>query len=481
MDQSILAVAAPSLRADLDASGGQLQLVVAMYTLAFAALVVIGARLGDVVGRRQAFVAGLCAFTLASLAGGLAPSPIALIVARAVQGGAAALMTPQVLSIIQLQFDGELRARAIGAYSLVLALGVAAGQIVGGVLVGAHLIDDAWRPALLLNAPVGLAVLILARRGLPDVARGARRRLDVRGSALLAAALLALVLPLTFGRDAGWPAWVWPCLGGCALGFAAFAVLERRVRARGRDPLFDLELLRLPGVVFGVLAVLLVMACYAGFLLSLTLHLQDTLGFTPLQAGLTFAAYAGGFAAASLTWTRAGTATRDRLPVAGPLLMGAALLAVGLMAGGGHWRAAVTLPLLCAGGVGHAWAYSPLANRLTTLVRPDQAADLSGLVLTATFVGTSGGVAAFVGVYLSLAPHDSAHALTLTTAVLAGVLVLTAACALPASRPPPAPRRRPRSGRGLPPGHRNHAALADSAGQPSQGAGRRLTSTLKRR
>jgi len=433
MDQSILAVAASSLRTDLDATGGQLQLVVAMYTVAFAALVVIGARLGDVVGRRRAFVAGLSAFTLASLAGGLAPSPFALIVARAVQGGAAALMTPQVLSIIQLQFEGELRARAIGAYSLVLALGVAAGQIVGGLLVGAHLIHDAWRPALLLNPPIGAVVLIAARRGLPDVARGAPRRLDARGSALLAATLLALVLPLTFGRDAGWPAWVWLSLAGCALGFVAFIVLERRVRARGRDPLFDLDLLRIHGIAFGVLAVLLVMGCYAAFLLSLTLHLQDDLGFTPLEAGLTFAAYAGGFAAASLTWTRAGAAARDRLPVVGPLLMGTALLAVGLLAGGGRWHAALMLPLLCAGGVGHALAFSPLANRLTTVVRPDQAADLSGLVLTATLVGTSTGVAAFVGVYLSLAPHGSAPALAVTTAVLAGVLVVTAACALRAS------------------------------------------------
>ena len=109
--------------------------------------------------------------------------------------------------------------------------------------------------------------------------------------------------------------------------------------------------------------------------------------------------------------------------------MGVALLALGLVAAGGGWPVAVTLPLLAAAGVGHAWAFSPLANRLTTLARPDQAADLSGLVLTATLVGTSTGVAAFVGVYLSLAPRGSAHALAVTTAVLAGVLVLTAACA----------------------------------------------------
>ena len=155
MDASILAIAAPSLRADLHASGAQLQLIVAMYTIVFATVVVTGARLGDVLGRRRAFLLGLGSFAVASLAAGLSPTPATLILARALQGAAAAVMTPQVLSIIQVQFEGERRARALGAYSMILAVGVAAGQLVGGFLVGAQLVAAAWRPALLLNAPVG--------------------------------------------------------------------------------------------------------------------------------------------------------------------------------------------------------------------------------------------------------------------------------------------------------------------------------------
>jgi MFS family permease len=435
MDSSILTVAAPSLRADLDASDAQLQLTLAMYTIAFAALVVTGARLGDVLGRRRAFLLGLAGFTLSSLAGGLAPTPAALIVARAFQGATGALMTPQVLSIIQAQYHGETRARAIGAYSLILAVGVAAGQVIGGLLVAAHLLDAAWRPALLLNAPVGVLLLAGARRGLPAAATSARPRLDVAGAGVLAAALLALVLPLTFGRDAGWPVWVWPSFAACALTLAAFVALERRIRARGRDPLFDLEVLALPGVAPGIVAVLLGMGCYAGFLVSLTLHLQDGLGFGPLHSGLIFAAYASGFAVASLTWTRASGAVRDRLPIAGPLAMGAALMCVGLVARGGSWPVALTAPLLFAGGAGHACGFSPLANRLTTTIRPAQAADLSGLLMTATFVGVVIGTAGLVGVYLGAAPDGSAHALALTTGVLAGALVVTAACAVRAISP----------------------------------------------
>jgi MFS family permease len=429
MDASILAVAAPSLRADLDASDAQLQLVLAMYTIAFATLVVTGARLGDVLGRRRAFLIGLAGFTLSSLAGGLAPTPAFLIAARACQGATGALMTPQVLSIIQGQYEGETRARAIGAYSLILAVGVAAGQVVGGLLVGAHLLSAAWRPALLLNAPVGALLLLGARRGLPATAPGTGRRLDLPGAAVLSTALLALVIPLTFGRDSDWPAWVWPCFAVCALALAGFVALERRVLARARDPLFDLGVLALPGVAAGVVAVVLVMGSYAGFLVSLTLHLQDALGFGPLHAGLTFAVYAGGFATASLLWTRTGAAARDRLPVLGPLAMGAALLGVGLIARDGGWPVALTTPLLFAGGAGHACAFSPLANRLTAAIRPGQAADLSGLLMTASLIGQILGIAAFVGIYLAAAPHGSAHALAVTTAVLAAVLVATAACA----------------------------------------------------
>jgi predicted MFS family arabinose efflux permease len=438
MDGSILAIAAPSLRANLHASGAELQLVVAMYTMSFAALVVTGARLGDILGRRRAFVHGLAAFTAASLAGGLAPTPPVLIGARAFQGGAAALMTAQVLSIIQVQFHGERRAQAIGAYSMILAVGVAAGQILGGLLLSAHLMSAAWRPALLLNVPIGAVLLASSRRALPRMAPGGRQRLDLAGAGLLAVALLALIVPLSFGRD-GWPWWVWPCFAGCAVAGGAFVSLERRLQARGEYPLFDLRLLQIPRVSEGVLAVLLIMSCYAGFLLSLTLHLQTGLRFSPLHAGLIFAVYASGFATASLTWSRAGAATRERLPVLGPLAMGAALAALGLIAGQGGWPVALTTPLLFAAGVGHACGFSPLASRLTNAVQPAQAADLSGLLLTADFIGMVLGAAAFVGIYLSAAQHGSAHALAITTGVLSAALIVTAVCARRALRPRTAP------------------------------------------
>lgn len=430
MDASILAVASPSLKLSLDASGGQLQLIVAMYALAFGTLVVTGARLGATLGYRRAFIWGLAAFTAASLAAGLAPSAKALVVARACQGAAAALMTPQVLSIIQLQYQAERRARAIGAYSMILAVGVAAGQLLGGLLTSLQLLPAAWRPALLINAPVGALLLLGARRWLPPMAASDGQPLDLGGVALLAVALLALVLPLTFGREAHWPAWVWPSLGVCAGAAAAFARLERKLVDRHARPLLDVRLLDLPGVAAGVLAVLLIMACYSGFLITLTLFLQgEPVAFSPLRAGATFAVYASGFATASMTWTRMPAHQHDGLPVAGPLVMGVALLAVGLASVRGQWAPAVTTPLLFAGGVGHAWAFSPLASRLTASVAGANAADMSGFILTASLVGQVIGVAGFTGIYLSHSPGHPGSALAVTTGALAAGATFTAACA----------------------------------------------------
>src|SRR5262249_47930237 len=243
MDEEILVIAAPNLRSDLHASSAELQLVLAMYIVAFAALVVTGARLGDVIGRRRAFLLGLGGFTASSLAGGLAPTAAALIGIRALQGASAAVMTPQVLSIIQLRFDGETRARAIGAYSMVLAAGVAAGQVLGGVIVS---VTAAWRPALLLNVPIRAALLPVAVRRLPDVRRGARRRLDLAGALLLAAALVGLVVPLSLGRDTGWPPWTWACSAGCIAAFFAFVGREQSLGRRGPGPPFRSARLRRP-------------------------------------------------------------------------------------------------------------------------------------------------------------------------------------------------------------------------------------------
>jgi formate hydrogenlyase subunit 4 len=144
---------------------------------------------------------------------------------------------------------------------------------------------------------------------------------------------------------------------------------------------------------------------------------------------LIFAVYAAGFATASLTWTRAAESVRERLPIAGPLVMAATLFGMGVIARCGCWPAAIMTPLLLVAGAAHACAFSPLAARLTTVVSTEQAGALSGLVLTASLVGQVLGIAVFVGVYLGAAPHGSAHAFAVTTATLGAALVALGVCA----------------------------------------------------
>src|SRR6202012_621604 len=167
LDVTIVNVAMPTIGRSLHASGAELQLVVSGYTVSYAMLLITGARLGDLRGRRNLFMAGAAVVTLASAVCGVAPSIMVLIAARFVQGAGAAATRPQIMSTIQARFEGPARARALSAYSAVLASGFVAGQVIGGVLVPANLFGSQWRAVFLVNVPIGLAVLALAPRFIP--------------------------------------------------------------------------------------------------------------------------------------------------------------------------------------------------------------------------------------------------------------------------------------------------------------------------
>src|SRR6185369_13036878 len=171
-----------------------LQLVLAGYTIAYAVLLITGARIGSLLGYRRAFLLGLLLFTVASAACGLALSTGELIAFRFAQGVGAALMIPQVFSFIQLSFSGPARARALGWYAAVISVGVVAGQIVGGLLASADLFGTGWRPIFLVNVPIGVVLLALGRRLLPDLPFVATRRLDLPGLVLLSLAVLSFVV-----------------------------------------------------------------------------------------------------------------------------------------------------------------------------------------------------------------------------------------------------------------------------------------------
>ena len=207
IDAFVVNVAMPSIGADLHASGAALQLVVGGYSAAYAMLLITGARLGDLYGRRRMYLLGVAVFTAASLACGLAPGSGLLILARCVQGAAAAVLVPQILSVIQMRFTGTARATALSAWGLVLATGAVVGVVLGGLLVSADLLGAGWRPVFLVNVPLGILVALLVPRVVPaDPPRVRRtghgaRRLDLRGLVIAAPAVCLIVLPLVLGRE----------------------------------------------------------------------------------------------------------------------------------------------------------------------------------------------------------------------------------------------------------------------------------------
>ncbi|WP_433325131.1 MFS transporter [Spirillospora sp. CA-294931] len=430
MDGSIVSVAAQTIRDDLAAGGTAVQLIVSGYLLTTGVLLITCARLGDILGHRRAFLLGLGGFTAASLLCGIAPDATVLTLARVAQGVGAALMMPQVFSLIQLHWDGPARRRAIGLYSMVLALGVALGQIAGGLIAGADLLGLGWRPVFLVNVPIGAVLLAVGPRVLPSARTGGAPRLDLAGVALLTVAMTGFCGPLIFGPSTGWPPWAWASLVCGAVLLAVFV----RYEASAPRPLLDLAAVRPRGVKAGLAACWIIMGCYTAFLLTLTLHLQSSLRFSPLEAGLAFVPYALGFGSLSLTWNRYPVWLRDVLPVAGPVLFAIGGTTVALLARD-DWPWALSVPLLFAAGAGHAAGYSPLIARITSLVDVRHASAISALNSSGPLLASVISVAGLGSVYF--AAPTSPDGLVRVTAAVVALLALGTACAARVSREPP--------------------------------------------
>ncbi|MFE9335454.1 MFS transporter [Streptomyces sp. NPDC007063] len=437
LDTFIVNVAAPDLRADLHATGAGLQLVIAGYTLAYAVLLITGARLGALLGHARMFLCGLALFTGASLACGLATGTGWLIAFRLVQGAGGAVMLPQVLSLIQRTFTGAARSRALGAYAAVLGVGAAAGQLLGGVLVSADLFGWGWRPVFLINVPVGAALLVAAPwllRVRTETRGGSeeRRALDLPGLVLLGAVLLLFTVPVVLGREQGWPLWGWVSLALCAALVPVFGRYELLLSRRGGRPLISPLVLRAPGVPLALVRIFCMMAVNAGFVLVVMLHLQTGLGESALLAGVSMVPTAGLFALVGMVWRRLPQSWHPRLSATGFLTAAVSFGWLGaLLSGGGDggpWR----YVCLSASGIGMSLAYNPVLSGALARVRQSEAADASGLLVTTAQLGLLSGVALFGAVFLEHAesapvtPGTSAHALTLTCAALATVSLAAA-------------------------------------------------------
>jgi len=447
IDVTITNVAIPTIGRSLHASGTELQLVVAGYLVSYAMLLITGARLGDLLGRRRVFLLGVGLFTLASLACGLAPGIGALIAARFVQGAGAAAMVPQIMSVIQVRFTGAARVRALSAYTAVLSSGFVVGQVVGGALVTANLFGSGWRPVFLVNVPLGLAVLALAPRLVPRDAPSRHRRLDLRGLSVAVPAVFLIVLPLMLGHQERWPVWTFACI---ALGGAlavVFVITERSVAAAGGDPLLRLSVLRSPGLAAGLGAIALLMVPYGGFLFSFAIHLQAGLGDDALRAGLVFAPSAVGFGLCGYFWRRLPARWHPFLTPAGCVVGAVGYLGIAATLQSGHSGGLALQAWLVADAAGLALAFSPLVSNALVRVPLTSAADASGLLTTTMQLGQAVGVAAFGSLFLTLDARAgrpaavSGHAIAVTLVLAALVTAVALFAVVPLTRTVLAARR----------------------------------------
>jgi MFS family permease len=243
-DLSMVNIAAPVLQRQLHANVGDLELMVAGYQIAYAAILVTGGRLADIFGCRRVFTGAFGAFVLTSVACGLATSAGEMIVFRVLQGMSAGLLAPQVVTIIQVVLPPARRAGAFAALGAVISIASTIGPLLAGFLIWADVLGLSWRPIFLINVPVGIVAIALGVRLIPTLTGQRAKRLDIPGSVIVAALLVALMVPLTLGQLYDWPGWAWLSLAAVPVLGALFVMSQRWLERRARDPVLPAVLWR---------------------------------------------------------------------------------------------------------------------------------------------------------------------------------------------------------------------------------------------
>jgi MFS family permease len=405
LDAFVVIIAAPSIQRQLHATDAGVQLVITGYVVTYAAGLVVGGRLGDIYGRRRVLGIGLVLFAATSLAAAAAPDQEVLVVARCLQGGAAALMYPQALASVRVLFgDGRALGRAMAIWGVTLGLASAAAQLIGALVIDANLAGLGWRSVFAVNVPLGLLLAALAPLAVPESRADRRPHLDLSGVLMLATVLVAIVLPMTAGRELGWPVWAWPAMGGAVLLAGLFVAHERRVARAGLVPLIALDLLLARGVRSGLAATL---ALYGGQLslwTALTLYLQNGLGLSPLEAGLTTTPVGAGFLLASTLGSRLGR----------PRLLSATAIGLAAATAGLAWLVVSEVPrpapagllaLLGLTGAGFGVLIPALATAMLRATPAGHEGVAAGVMVTTQQAAGAVGVALSGVVLFGLLPH----------------------------------------------------------------------------
>lgn len=287
LDNTIVNIAIPAIQTDLGASYSSIQWLTAGYALSFAVLLITGGRLGDVVGYKKLFMFGVAGFTVASLLSGLAWSTEVLIGSRLLQGAMAALMVPQVMSLMQVMYPPKERGIVLGLFGALGGLAASLGPIIGGLLIESNIAGLDWRPIFLINLPIGLFAFFAAIKFLPGGKSPHPLKLDVFGTILIIIALGLLLFPLIQGRELDWPAWVFVTMAASLPVFAFFWLWQIRKDKKDGSPLVIPNLFSVRTFRIGVIINIIFEMIMLGFFFTFTLLLQIGLGYDVLKAALT--------------------------------------------------------------------------------------------------------------------------------------------------------------------------------------------------
>jgi MFS family permease len=407
-DFFIVNVALPTVDRTLHASPATLELIVAGYGVAYAAMLVLGGRLGDRIGRHLLFQIGVAGFVAASALCGLSPDIWVLVVARVIQGIFAAMMVPQVLATFQATMEGERKIRTLAMYGATGGLAAVVGQIVGGLLVTANILGSTWRPIFLINVPIGIAVLIVARYVVPATRSDRPTGVDVPGTVAFAATLLALLIPLAEGDTLHWPVWGWTLIAIAVVLGAVTFLIERRSERAGRTPLLPPSLLALRSMSRGLVMYLGFSIGFGAFLFVFAITVQDGLHADALVGGLAVVPLAAVFLAGAVLSPKILN-RYGRAAIAGGAILqvvGLALLITVIVTG---WPNVAIIELagpliLC--GAGQSMMSTGFFRVVLVDVPAHQAGIGSGVLVTMQQAGQALGVAILGSVYLAIEPHS---------------------------------------------------------------------------
>lgn len=421
LDTTTVNVAGPSVRRSIGGGIDLVQWLSATYTLAFAVLLITGARLGDRYGRRRVFLLGAAGFTVASVACGLSVSPEMLIAARLAQGSSGAILLPQGIGLLTAAFAERDISTAFGFYAPVLSLAAVSGPLVAGGLIHWNLWGTGWRLIFFVNLLLGAVAIGGGLRYLPPDGQATLRRLDPYGMVIVAAATFLVIYPLIQGQQLGWPGWTFALLAAGIAGFGLFAWHERRSAA----PLIEPALLRRRTYLAGTAVAVAFFAATAGIMLVLSFYAQYGLGYSALGAGVMLTPAAAGNVAGALVAMRAAPRLGGRATIQVNLAVAIAGLVSIALLGARPGGLALAAPVFAL-GFGLGGLIAPLFSTILTGITPAEAGSASGSLGAVQQLAGSVGVATIATLYTA-ASHPAGHGLAVTAATTAGLLAVGAA------------------------------------------------------